>query len=98
MYARITTIQISPYRMDEAIGIIQEHVVPAAKQQDGFKGLQMLVDRTTGRSFTITIWEHEDDRQVTGPNSSYFREAIGRLVPLLTDTPLTEDVEIVIQL
>jgi heme-degrading monooxygenase HmoA len=96
MYARVTTIQISPYRVDEAIGVIRDHVVPAAQQQEGFRGFQMLVDRGTGKSFAITIWEKEPDRQVSGPNSTYYREAIGRIVPLLTDTPITEDVEIVI--
>lgn len=97
MYARITTIQISPYRIDEAIGVIRDHVVPAARQQEGFKGFQMLVDRSTGKSFAITIWEQEADREVSGTNSSYYREAMGRIVPLLTDAPLAEDVEIVIE-
>jgi hypothetical protein len=97
MYARVTTTQFSPYRLDEAIHIAREHTVPAAQQQAGFKGFLMLVDRSTGKGITITLWEEEADRQVTGPNSSYYRDAIGRVVPLLESAPSVEDLEIVIQ-
>lgn len=97
MYARVTTIQISPYRLDEAIGILREQVVPAIQQQNGFKGYLMLVDRGTGNSINITLWEEEADRQVTGSHSEYYRNAIGKVVPFLTDTPLIEDLELVIQ-
>ena len=33
MYARVTTTQFSPYRLDEAISIIRDHTVPAAQKQ-----------------------------------------------------------------
>ena len=98
MYARITTTQFSPYRMDEAIGVIREHALPAVQQQTGFKGYLMLVDRGTGRGITITLWEEEEHRQVTGPNSDYYREAIGHIVPFLTQGPSVEDLEIAIQI
>lgn len=97
MYARITTTLISPYRMDEAINTIREQVVPAAQQQQGYKGYIMLVDRGTGKSIVITMWEEEGDRDVTGTNSNYYRDAIGQVVPFLTGAPTVEDLEIVIQ-
>ena len=97
MYARITTTQMSPYRLDEAISIVRDQVVPAAQQQDGFKGYLMLIDRGTGKNIVITLWEEEKDRECTGPNSGYYRDAIGQVVPLLTDSPSVEDLELVIQ-
>lgn len=97
MYARVTTTQFSPYRVDEAIHITREYAVPAARQQEGFKGFLMFVDRSTGKGITITLWEEERDRAVTGPNSSYYRDAIGRVVPLLEAAPSVEDLDIVIQ-
>jgi hypothetical protein len=97
MYARVTTTQFSPYRLDEAISIIRDNTVPAAQKQAGFKGYLLLVDRSTGKGITITLWEEETDRQVTGPNSDYYRSEIGKVVPMLTDAPLVEDFEIVIQ-
>jgi len=97
MYARVTTTQFSPYRLEEAIHIVREHTVPAAQQQSGFKGYLMLVDRSTGKGLTITLWEGEEDRAVTGPNSPYYRDAIGKVVPLLEAAPSVEDLEIVVQ-
>jgi quinol monooxygenase YgiN len=97
MFARVTTTQYSPYRLDEAIHIAREHTLPAAQQQTGFKGYLMLVDRSTGKGITITLWEEEEHREVTGPNSPYYREAIGKVVPLLEAAPDVEDLEIAIQ-
>jgi hypothetical protein len=97
MFARVTTTQFSPYRLDESIHMAREQIVPAAQQQTGFKGYLMLVDRSTGKGITITLWEGEEDRQVTGQNSSYYRDAIGKIVPLLEAAPLVEDLELVIQ-
>jgi hypothetical protein len=98
MYARVTRTQFSPYRLDESIHIAREQVVPAAQQQTGFKGYLMLVDRSTGKGITITLWEGEEDRRVTGQNSSYYRDAIGKIVPLLEAAPQVEDLELVIQI
>lgn len=77
MYARVTTIQISPYRVDEAIGVLKEQVVPTIQQQTGFKGYLMFVDRSTGKSINVTLWDEEADREVTGSNSSYYRDRAG---------------------
>ena len=96
MYARVTATQFSPYRLEEAISIIRDNTVPAAQQQNGFKGYLLLVDRSTGKGITITLWEEETDRECTGPNSDYYRQEIGKVVPLLTDAPMVEDLEIVI--
>jgi quinol monooxygenase YgiN len=97
MYARVTTLQISPYRVDEAVGVLKEQVVPTIQQQNGFKGYLMFVDRSTGKSINVTLWDEEADREITGSNSAYYREAIGKVVPLLMDAPLVEDLELVIQ-
>ena len=97
MYARVTTTQFSPYRLDEGITIAREHTLPAVQRQAGFKGYLMLVDRSTGKGITITLWEGEAQRDVTGPDSAYYREAIGRVVPLLSEAPMVEDLELVIQ-
>src|SRR5512142_2861129 len=96
MYARITTIQMSPYRLDEAINVVREQVIPATQQQEGFKGYLMLTDRGSGKNIVITLWEEEADRECTGPNSSYYRDAMGQVVPFLTAAPSIEDLELVL--
>lgn len=56
MYARVTTFQSSPERLDESVQAALDHVVPAARRVDGFLGLLSLVDRSSGREVAITLW------------------------------------------
>jgi hypothetical protein len=97
MYARITTTPITPYRLDEAISLSRETTLPAARQQTGFKGYLLLVDRSAGVAITITFWQDEQDRQITGPNSAYYKDSISKIVPLLTGAPVVEDFEVALQ-
>ena len=97
MYARLTTTPISPYRMEEAINLARDTTLPAASQQPGFKGYLMLVDRSAGTALTITFWDDEADRQISGPNSAYYKDSISKIVPLLTGAPAVEDFEVALQ-
>jgi len=54
MYARVTTTQISPDKADEAIRLWRDSVMPAAKQQKGFKSGRLLVNRKNGVDIDIT--------------------------------------------
>ncbi len=96
MYARVVHMQYSPYRCDEAVQILKTKVIPAAKQQKGFKDFWILVDRSTGKSMTISLWEEEDSQIMTGENSEYFRDAISHLVPLLSAEPHVDEFEVVV--
>ena len=56
MYARTTTITAEPKRMHEGIADVRDHVMPAVAEMDGYTGLSMLVDRTSGRCIVTTGW------------------------------------------
>jgi len=60
MYARVTTIQGPPESVDESITVTREKAIPQARQIPGFKGALTLVDRTSGKGLTVTLWESED--------------------------------------
>lgn len=97
MYARMTRTPISAYRMDEAISLARDSTLPAASQQAGFKGYLMLVDRSAGMAITITFWQDENDREISGPGSAYYKDSIAKMVPLLTGAPIVEDFEVALQ-
>jgi len=59
MFARVTISETSPDKVDLAIKVIKEDIVPAAKKVPGFKGGYWLGDKTTGKGVTITIFESE---------------------------------------
>jgi hypothetical protein len=97
MYARITRMPVSPYRLEEAITLARETTLPAARQQAGFKGYLMLVDKSAGQTITITFWQEADDRDISGPDSTYYQDALSQFVPFLTGAPAVEDFEVAIQ-
>ncbi len=60
MFARVSTTQGPPGKLEQEIQVVQDKVIPAAKQMQGFKGLLGLADRGSGKSVFITLWESED--------------------------------------
>ncbi len=61
MFARVSTFQGPPDQTAEGIRVAREQILPAARLQDGFKGIYLLFDRESGRSLAITLWETEED-------------------------------------
>jgi heme-degrading monooxygenase HmoA len=73
-YARVSTIQGSPDRVDEGIGKITDEVLPQLREVAGFQGIISLVDRDTGASRTITLWETEDAMRASEEAANRLRE------------------------
>jgi len=57
MYARSTTVQADPQRIDEGIAYIRDEVMPAVQGMPGCMGLSMLCDRDSGRCIVTTSWD-----------------------------------------
>ena len=60
MHARVTTIQIDPARIDDAIRQLEEQDLARWKELDGFKSATILVDRDSGKVTGITYWESRE--------------------------------------
>ncbi len=93
MYARTAVMQGRPETGSEAARIFSESVIPAAKQQKGFKGALFLSDPVSGKGMSVTLWETEEDLKA-GESSGYFKEQIAKFGPLLVGPP-TRDVYVV---
>ena len=65
MYARVTTIEGAPDKMDDATGHIQEQTLPQLQQMDGFKGFVALGDRQSGKVLGVAFWESEEALRAT---------------------------------
>ena len=65
MYARLTTIEGAPDKMDEATRHVQEQTLPQLQQMDGFKGFVALGDRNSGKLLGLAFWEDEEALRAT---------------------------------
>ncbi len=65
MHARVTTIEGSPDRMDDAARHVQEQTLPQLRQMDGFEGFVAFGDRQSGRLMGVAFWESEEALRAT---------------------------------
>ena len=93
MYARVTLVQILPGKIDEAIGIFRDSVVPAAQQQKGHKGHYLLTDRKNSKGISISLWETEAD-MTAGETSGHYLQQLAKFKDILAAPPLRETYEV----
>lgn len=65
MYARVSTFQGPADQTAEGIRVAREQILPAARLQEGFRGIYILFDRHSGRSLAMTLWESEEDMRAS---------------------------------
>jgi heme-degrading monooxygenase HmoA len=65
MFARVNILQGPPDRVEDGIRDVRERILPAAKQMEGYQGILLLVDRSTGKAMGITLWETEEARKAS---------------------------------
>ena len=76
MYARLTTLEGPPDRIDDAIRYTQEQVLPQLQQMDGFKGFIALGDRQSGKVRGVALWESEEALRATDEAASRLRGGV----------------------
>ena len=80
MHVRLTTIEGSPDRMDEATRHVQEQTLPQLRQMDGFKGFVALGDRHSGKLVGVAFWEDEEALRATEGAVSGVRSGVAEAV------------------
>ncbi len=76
MHARVTTLEGSPDKMDDATRHLQEQVLPQLQQMDGFKGFVALGDRQSGKLLGVAFWESEEALRATEEAVSSVRSGV----------------------
>jgi heme-degrading monooxygenase HmoA len=57
MYARVLRVTGSPAKVDDGVEIYKSRVAAALKEQDGYAGARLMVNRDTGAGMSITFWQ-----------------------------------------
>ncbi len=97
MYARMTIAQAHPDRFDEALAAVQEAFLPAAREQDGYRGFLLLADRSRHQLVGISFWDTEAELQGSGGGSGYYQQRMADFVGLLVDPPTTTTHEVAVR-
>jgi hypothetical protein len=61
MYAQLIQSATTPDRVDELSTVIRRELMTALRWQEGFSGALSLLDRTTGTSLLVVLWETDEE-------------------------------------
>ena len=80
MYARVTQLQADPRNIDTGVAGFRNDLLPAARAAGGFKGALLMVDRETGKTIGLTLWESEEASERGGDAVRAARESTIRAI------------------
>lgn len=95
MFARQSTLQVSPDQIDKGIRNFNEEILPAARQLKGFAGCQLLTDRKRGKVVAITFWETEEALRDSEAKATELRRTAATQMKA-TGEPLVERFEVAV--
>jgi heme-degrading monooxygenase HmoA len=67
VYARTTTMEAMPSSVEAGIAYVRDRVMPLLKGLEGYVGLSLLADRSSGRCITTSAWESEEAMRASAP-------------------------------
>ena len=97
MYARVTLAQLQPGIVNDLLQFLRENVVPAAQQQQGFKGLLLLTDENTNKGIAIALWETEADMAAGEASDGYYTVQLARGAHFFAAPPVRETYQVTLQ-
>jgi heme-degrading monooxygenase HmoA len=76
MYARLSRFAgLPPERIDGTVDEFRDEQLPELEQQQGFKGVLVMLNRGTGQAAAVTFWESEEDLRASERIATRAREA-----------------------
>jgi heme-degrading monooxygenase HmoA len=74
VFIRVTTVETDPAKADEGIANYKQKIVPAIRAQAGARTALLFVNRKTGRTFSGSVWDTEQDLQKSEPAIAALRD------------------------
>jgi hypothetical protein len=65
VFARVITNEGKPEQLEAVLRYFRENIEPAARKMAGFKGAYFLVDRRTGKTLGMALWDTEEHLQAS---------------------------------
>lgn len=73
MYARVSTYEGSVEDYDAGLVKMQTDIAPQVRKMSGSAGLLSMIDRSTGRGLSITLWDSEEAMVATRESANQVR-------------------------
>jgi len=96
MVARVTLAEIDTMRtrLDEAVEVYRQSVLPAQRAQDGYEGGYALAT-PEGKALTITFWRDEEAAEA-GLATGFYGEQVEKFVTIFRAAPGRESYDVVV--
>ena len=62
MLARLHRLSTTPEQFDTGLRMVQDDLLPWARESDGYCGALGVINRETGAAFLLTLWADEESR------------------------------------
>jgi len=95
MYARVLRLHGDASKADAAIENYVSTVAPALREQGGYAGARLLVDREHGNSMSVTFWQDEAAARASEAALSGVRRDAASLFG--AEDPVSEYFEVLLQ-
>jgi heme-degrading monooxygenase HmoA len=73
MFARVTTFEGPREHVDDFHHALVEHVLPALRRLEGYRGVLILADRKGGKVLGVALWESEEAMGASEQAAYWFR-------------------------
>jgi heme-degrading monooxygenase HmoA len=64
-FVRVSDAFLAPDRIDAVVTFVREQALPVLKAQQGFRAALTVVNRTTGRMISTSVWDTAADREAS---------------------------------
>jgi heme-degrading monooxygenase HmoA len=97
MFARHVITEVKKDKIEEALKIYEESVIPEGKAQEGYRGIYLLANKETGKIISISFWDSEE-HAIVNESIGYFREQVEKFNGILISPPVKEGFDVSIML
>jgi heme-degrading monooxygenase HmoA len=95
MYARVLRVTGDPAKVDDGIEAYRSRAAAALKEQGGYAGARLLIDRETGAGMSITFWQ--DEQTLRASEAALAGVSGDTMSRFGAGAPVVENYEVVVQ-
>ena len=85
MFATVTRVQVQPGKAEEGHAFWQETLLPALRQQKGFRGVLVLHDPQSEKGMSVSLWDSPEDSRLA--HAAILQQLSDRLYTMIASGP-----------